>query len=126
MPLPKSRELDATAELIDDVLEGALELLRRHLDHEELSPGRSVVANVDFQFRLQYRAIWCERGELNPHELPHGILSPARLPIPPLSRWQPDSSSEVIVVQEHCPFRPGRRPWGSIWGGSGPLPRRAP
>src|SRR5262245_47605009 len=29
---------------------------------------------------------WCERGELNPHGLPHWILSPARLPVPPLSR----------------------------------------
>src|SRR5262245_19318276 len=30
--------------------------------------------------------IWCERGELNPHGLPLWILSPARLPIPPLSQ----------------------------------------
>ena len=28
---------------------------------------------------------WCERGELNPHGLPHWILSPARLPVPPRS-----------------------------------------
>ena len=28
---------------------------------------------------------WCERGESNPHGSPHRILSPARLPIPPLS-----------------------------------------
>src|SRR3989449_2273934 len=33
---------------------------------------------------------WCERGELNPHGLPHWILSPARLPVPPLS---PDAIS---------------------------------
>src|SRR5262245_4487310 len=30
--------------------------------------------------------IWCERGELNPHGFPLWILSPARLPIPPLSQ----------------------------------------
>ena len=28
---------------------------------------------------------WCERGELNPHGVTHWILSPARLPVPPLS-----------------------------------------
>ena len=29
---------------------------------------------------------WCERGDLNPHGFPRWILSPVRLPIPPLSR----------------------------------------
>ena len=29
---------------------------------------------------------WCERGDSNPHGLPHWHLKPARLPIPPLSR----------------------------------------
>ena len=28
---------------------------------------------------------WCERGDSNSHGLPHWILNPARLPIPPLS-----------------------------------------
>ncbi len=28
---------------------------------------------------------WCERGELNPYGFLHWILSPARLPVPPLS-----------------------------------------
>ena len=29
---------------------------------------------------------WCERGDLNPHEvIPHKALNLARLPIPPLS-----------------------------------------
>ena len=28
---------------------------------------------------------WCERGDLNPYPLRDWILSPARLPIPPLS-----------------------------------------
>jgi hypothetical protein len=30
---------------------------------------------------------YCERGDSNPHALRHQILSLARLPIPPLSRW---------------------------------------
>ena len=34
---------------------------------------------------VQAQVGWCERGELNPHGLPLWILSPARLPIPPLS-----------------------------------------
>src|SRR5262245_61245139 len=29
---------------------------------------------------------WCERRDSNPQGFPHGILSPARLPVPPLSR----------------------------------------
>ena len=29
---------------------------------------------------------WCERGDSNPHGLPHWHLKPARLPVPPLSR----------------------------------------
>src|SRR5262245_66582345 len=28
---------------------------------------------------------WCERRDSNSHGLPHWILSPARLPVPPLS-----------------------------------------
>ena len=34
---------------------------------------------------------WCERGESNPHELPHWILNPARLPVPPLSQ-------DIIII----------------------------
>src|SRR6266487_951137 len=33
--------------------------------------------------------IQCERGDLNPHEFPHWILNPARLPVPPLSHHGP-------------------------------------
>ncbi len=56
---------------------------------------------------------WCERGELNPQGFPHWILSPARLPIPPLSHcspaqylapasFQPDSqdTEEKLSLQE--------------------------
>ena len=41
---------------------------------------------------------WCERGDSNPHGLPHRILSPARLPVPPLS------PSHFL----HCPPEPPR------------------
>src|SRR5262249_51949008 len=37
-------------------------------------------------FLLKEDGTWCERGESNPHGFPHRILSPARLPVPPLSR----------------------------------------
>ncbi len=38
------------------------------------------------RFRLgRDPAQWCERGDSNPHGLPHWNLNPARLPIPPLS-----------------------------------------
>src|SRR6266852_4530094 len=45
--------------------------------------GRSAIATG--YCRTEYAATsaeggWCERGELNPHGLPHWILSPARLP----------------------------------------------
>ena len=33
-----------------------------------------------------YKKNWYERGDLNPYRLPYWILSPARLPVPPLSR----------------------------------------
>ena len=40
-----------------------------------------------FFVRDRARQGWCERGELNPQgPWAHWILSPARLPIPPLSR----------------------------------------
>ena len=32
--------------------------------------------------------LWCERGDSNPHTFRYQILSLARLPIPPLSRWR--------------------------------------
>ncbi len=35
-----------------------------------------------------YAARKCERQDLNLHGLPHWILSPARLPIPPLSHGE--------------------------------------
>jgi hypothetical protein len=43
---------------------------------------------------------WCERGELNPQGLPHWILSPARLPVPPLSHalW-PDRRRPASVAR---------------------------
>ena len=35
--------------------------------------------------QMELNESWCERGELNPYPLRDWILSPARLPIPPLS-----------------------------------------
>src|SRR5207247_5028846 len=49
----------------------------------------------------------CERRDSNPHGFPHGILSPARLPVPPLSRrlgsWRivfPVSSLDPTLARE--------------------------
>ena len=36
-------------------------------------------------FLLFKEILKCERGELNPYGIAHWILSPARLPVPPLS-----------------------------------------
>ena len=43
---------------------------------------------------------WCERGDSNPHGLPHWHLKPARLPVPPLSR-SPTAAS--IAPEEQAP-----------------------
>ena len=40
---------------------------------------------------------WCERGDSNPHGLPHWHLKPARLPVPPLSRL---SQALQYIVRE--------------------------
>ena len=57
----------------------------------------------------------CERGDLNPHGFPHWILSPARLPVPPLSlsrcpargdlQGLPEKSSEFRVPVSCVPGR---------------------
>ncbi len=45
------------------------------------------IGNYRFAFhRVLMDAPTCERGDSNPHGLLHWILSPARLPIPPLPR----------------------------------------
>src|SRR5207249_2659643 len=46
------------------------------------SEFQSAIAN------LKSAIFWCERGELNPHPLRDWILSPARLPVPPLSHTE--------------------------------------
>ena len=43
-------------------------------------------------------SIWCERRDSNPHGFPHWILSPARLPVPPLSH-----SNHQSLVPYTCP-----------------------
>ena len=45
----------------------------------------------------------CERQDLNLHGLPHWILSPARLPIPPLS--QESIAHQVVTFHVRCQCR---------------------
>lgn len=45
-----------------------------------------VLVIVRVSIRHSFFRPWCERGESNPHELPHWNLNPARLPVPPLSQ----------------------------------------
>jgi hypothetical protein len=47
----------------------------------------------------------CERGDLNPHALRHRILSPARLPVPPLSQDRSECNPSTAVFRV-----PSRRP----------------
>ena len=44
---------------------------------------------------------WCERGDLNPHGFPRWILSPVRLPIPPLSRAH-SMEFKPYLPPRHC------------------------
>src|SRR5271169_443546 len=39
------------------------------------------------RFKIGPKAIWCERGDSNPHGFTRQILSLVRLPIPPLSHF---------------------------------------
>ena len=55
---------------------------------------------------------WCERRDSNPQGFPHGILSPARLPVPPLSRGR-----EMVGVP--ASDSTGFRPKGAEWPESG-------
>ncbi len=47
--------------------------------------------------------VWCERGDSNPHGLPHRILSPARLPVPPLSRGHHPSAGQAPDLHRQAP-----------------------
>ena len=62
--------------------------------------------------------MWCERGELNPQGLAaHWILSPARLPVSPLSREvRPDRRPSILRTQGRRKAGAGR---GRERGGSG-------
>ena len=57
---------------------------------------------------------WCERGDSNPHGLPHWHLKPARLPVPPLSRL---STGPKYIARPVNGFR-----CGLIADRSAPLP----
>ena len=59
------------------------------------------------------RQEWCERGELNPHPLRDWILSPARLPVPPLSQ-KSDSGAPTRAF----PNSPHRKPCGKSLRGN--------
>ena len=52
---------------------------------------------------------WCERGDSNSHGLPHWILSPARLPIPPLSRAGRSDADIISAAFRRMLERNGRR-----------------
>jgi hypothetical protein len=45
----------------------------------------------------------CERGDSNPHGLLHWILSPARLPIPPLPRAPVKDSARLCCIKRRSP-----------------------
>ncbi len=74
---------------------------------------------------------WCERGDSNPSGLPHRILSPARLPVPPLSQYcqtiqHPRNGSKgthLDVRALPAPIDP-RLPACSIWLCGAPAPTR--
>src|SRR5262245_24229482 len=51
---------------------------------------------------------WCESRELNPDGLPHWILSPARLPVPPLSRAR-------IIACARRGYSPTASTWSTTW-----------
>lgn len=52
---------------------------------ETASAGEYDIAAGDDLWKTPNRD-WCGRRDSNPHGLPHGILSPARLPVPPRPR----------------------------------------
>src|SRR5437899_10167526 len=65
----------------------------------------------------------CDRRDSNPHGLPHRILSPARLPVPPRSRDCPASTYVLLTRRgsvrlcRNCavaPLNPGRHILGVL------------
>ena len=84
---------------------------RRTLRCARLQPGVTdrKVCGVSSQ-RRRVRC-WCERGDSNPHGLPHWHLKPARLPIPPLSRL-PEAVQYIVGDVAGAPVRD--RPRGPV------------
>ena len=66
-----------------------------------LAIGPAVVAGGD---RRRERN-WCERGDSNPHGLPHWHLKPARLPVPPLSRSPTAAQYKATAVEQRMAGR---------------------
>src|SRR5512132_584477 len=60
---------------------------------------------------------WCERGDSNPHTFRYQILSLARLPIPPLSRWR--SHDRIFEAQKKNITQQAIREKGCSWKKTG-------
>src|SRR2546425_11245184 len=80
-------------------------------------PSASGVPRFEPSGELPRVATRCDRRDSNPHGLPHRILSPARLPVPPRSRDCPASTYVLlgrrgsIRLCRNCavaPLNPGR------------------
>src|SRR2546426_64872 len=60
-------------------------------------PSASGVPRFEPGGELPWLATRCDRRDSNPHGLPHRILSPARLPVPPRSRDCPASTYVLLT-----------------------------
>ena len=76
-------------------LDNRLRSSRRHINRHQAN--RCYDSKADF-LRLQ-KLSWCPRRDSNSHDRSRGILSPLRLPIPPLGPGQPS-----IVLAVRCQF----------------------
>ena len=65
---------------------------------------RPTVVTGDERSRERF---WCERGDSNPHGLPHWHLKPARLPVPPLSHVP--ATAQYIASEAAASDRQGMR-----------------
>src|SRR5215475_14713904 len=83
------------------------------------------LTSISSAFIIYSCVIGCERRDSNPHGSPHWILSPARLPIPPLSRGHVIDCAGGLVGCQQSPrsgdlgtggdgFAHGRRNHGAV------------
>jgi hypothetical protein len=88
-PPPPAQNVEPVPRFLDSTRRSGLTKGNRH--HVHLSP--------DIQTATRVQPIRkCERQDLNLHGLPHWILSPARLPIPPLSLTLPPRCFRVASL----------------------------